>query len=101
MSALLANASRLKPEIRLAQAVSQFEADLSSEHKAAFHTYRSQSHNSPPSHTTPTLLRENKCFKLYSKTISKLDTNIAVGQPGLRGIVRYRIIAITSVKSQW
>ncbi|KAH6669833.1 hypothetical protein B0J14DRAFT_486435 [Halenospora varia] len=49
MSTLLANASRLKPEIRLAQAVSQFEADLSSEHKAAFHTYRSQSHNSPPS----------------------------------------------------
>jgi hypothetical protein len=51
MSALLANASRLRPEIRLAQAVSQFEADLSSEHKAAFHTYRSQSHNSPPSHS--------------------------------------------------
>ncbi|KAH9205014.1 hypothetical protein DL95DRAFT_318379 [Leptodontidium sp. 2 PMI_412] len=51
MSALLANASRLKPEIRLAQAVSQFEADLSSEHKAAFHTYRSQLHNSPPSHS--------------------------------------------------
>jgi hypothetical protein len=50
MSALLANASRLRPEIRLAQAISQFEADLSSEHKAAFHTYRSQSHNSPPSH---------------------------------------------------
>ena len=51
MSALLASASRLKPEIRLAQVVSQFEADLSSEHKAAFHTYRSQSHNSPPSHS--------------------------------------------------
>ncbi|KAH8786195.1 hypothetical protein BGZ57DRAFT_789032, partial [Hyaloscypha finlandica] len=51
MSVLFANASRLKPEIRLAQAVSQFEADLSSEHKAAFHTYRTQSHNSPPSHT--------------------------------------------------
>ena len=51
MSALLANASRLKPEIRLAQAISQFEADLSSEDKAAFHTYRSQSHNSPPSHS--------------------------------------------------
>jgi hypothetical protein len=38
MSALLANAPRLKPEIRLQQAVSQFEADLSSEHKAAFRT---------------------------------------------------------------
>jgi hypothetical protein len=36
MSGALANASRLKPEIRLAQAVSQFEADLSSEQKATF-----------------------------------------------------------------
>jgi hypothetical protein len=36
MSYVLANASRLKPEIRLAQAVSQFEADLSIERKIAF-----------------------------------------------------------------
>jgi ankyrin repeat domain-containing protein 50 len=48
MSSALANASRLKPEIRLAQAVSQFEADLSSEQKAIFNTYRSQSLSSPP-----------------------------------------------------
>ena len=48
MSVLLANISRLKPEIRLAQAVSQFEADLSSEQKATFRTYRSQSCDSPP-----------------------------------------------------
>ncbi|KAF7507921.1 hypothetical protein GJ744_009955 [Endocarpon pusillum] len=48
MSRALANASRLKPDIRLAQAVSQFEADLSSEQKNSFHTYRSQSLNSPP-----------------------------------------------------
>ena len=48
MSVLLANVSRLKPEIRLAQAVSQFEADLSSEQKTTFRTYRFQSCNSPP-----------------------------------------------------
>jgi ankyrin repeat domain-containing protein 50 len=48
MSYVLANASRLKPEIRLAQAVSQFEADLSSEQKTSFHTYRSQSRDTPP-----------------------------------------------------
>ena len=48
MSVLLANISRLKPEVRLAQAVSQFEADLSSEQKTTFRTYRSQSCNSPP-----------------------------------------------------
>jgi hypothetical protein len=48
MSAVVVNASRLKPEIRLAQAVSQFEADLSSDQKATFRTYRSQSRDSPP-----------------------------------------------------
>jgi ankyrin repeat domain-containing protein 50 len=48
MSNALASASRLKPDIRLAQAVSQFEADLSSEQKTAFRTYRSQLQNSPP-----------------------------------------------------
>jgi len=48
MSIILASASRLKPEIRLAQAVSQFEVDLSSEQKTTFNTYRSQSLQSPP-----------------------------------------------------
>ncbi|KAF2179739.1 hypothetical protein K469DRAFT_741530 [Zopfia rhizophila CBS 207.26] len=48
MSVALANASRLKPEIHLAQAVSAFEADLSSEQKASLRTYRSQSRDSPP-----------------------------------------------------
>lgn len=48
MSVVMSNASRLKPEIRLAQAVSQFEADLSSEQKATFRAYRSQSRDSPP-----------------------------------------------------
>ncbi|CZR53656.1 uncharacterized protein PAC_03536 [Phialocephala subalpina] len=48
MSTALANASRLKPEIRLAQAVSQFEADLSREDKAAFQFSRSESLKSPP-----------------------------------------------------
>jgi hypothetical protein len=48
MSVVLSSASRLKPYIRLAQAVSQFEADLSSEQKATFRTYRSQAQDSPP-----------------------------------------------------
>ncbi|KAH6696537.1 hypothetical protein BKA61DRAFT_448954, partial [Leptodontidium sp. MPI-SDFR-AT-0119] len=39
MSSVLAKASRVKPEIRLAQAVSQFEADLSSDQRATLHTY--------------------------------------------------------------
>jgi len=48
MSTILANAGSLKPDIRLAQAVSQFEAALSSEQKAALRTYRSQLRDSPP-----------------------------------------------------
>jgi hypothetical protein len=48
MSSSLAIASPLKPEIRLAQAVSEFEADLSSEQKANFRTQRSQSTTTQP-----------------------------------------------------
>lgn len=48
MSKALASASVLKPEIRLAQAVSQFEAHLSGEQKAAFHTHKCQFEKSPP-----------------------------------------------------
>jgi len=49
MSTILAIARPLKPQIRLAQAVSQFEADLSSEQKATLRTYKSQSRDSLPS----------------------------------------------------
>lgn len=48
MHNILTKASRLKPEIRLAQAVSQFEADLSDEQKTDFRTLKSQSLDSPP-----------------------------------------------------
>src|SRR5215469_6439066 len=48
MSTALAKASQLKPELRLAQAVSQFEADLSTEQKARFRGHQSQWHDSPP-----------------------------------------------------
>lgn len=40
--------SQLKPELRLAQAVSLFEADLSSEQKATLRTYRSQNEAASP-----------------------------------------------------
>ncbi|RYP73128.1 hypothetical protein DL771_003764 [Monosporascus sp. 5C6A] len=48
MSSALAKAAPLKAEIRLAQAVSLFEADLSTEQKAAFRNYRSKLCKSPP-----------------------------------------------------
>jgi hypothetical protein len=49
MSSALAKASSLKPEIRLAQAVSEFEADLSNEQKSAFRTLKLQSRSTIPS----------------------------------------------------
>ncbi|KAF2727291.1 hypothetical protein EJ04DRAFT_140396, partial [Polyplosphaeria fusca] len=49
MSRALAKASSLKAEIRLAQAVSEFEAELSNEQKANFRTQKSQSMTSTPS----------------------------------------------------
>lgn len=49
MSNIVTNASRLKPEIRLAQAVSRFEAGLSNEQKSTFRTLKSQSLSSTPS----------------------------------------------------
>ena len=48
MTEIISQVSRLKPEIRLAQAISHLEADLSSEQKNVFHIYRSQSLQSPP-----------------------------------------------------
>ncbi|KAJ6281575.1 hypothetical protein J3E71DRAFT_217351 [Bipolaris maydis] len=48
MSRVLEKALLLKPEIRLAQAVSEFEADLSTEQKATFRTLKSQSQSNTP-----------------------------------------------------
>lgn len=42
MSQALTAAARLKPEIRLAQAVSEFEADLPGEQKAVFRNNRAK-----------------------------------------------------------
>jgi hypothetical protein len=48
MAMIVKSAARLEPEIRLADAVSQFEASLSSDEKAAFRSQRAQAINSPP-----------------------------------------------------
>ncbi|RKK61634.1 hypothetical protein BFJ69_g17106 [Fusarium oxysporum] len=48
MSTLLERIVPLKPEIRLAQAIKQFEMDLSDEQKAAFHSNKRQLCHSPP-----------------------------------------------------
>jgi hypothetical protein len=48
MLSAIAKASPLKAEIRLAQAVSEFEADLSNEQKSTFRTLKSQSLSTTP-----------------------------------------------------
>ena len=48
MSRALAKVATLKPEIRLGQAVSEFEADLSAEQKLEFQTLRLQSSKAAP-----------------------------------------------------
>ena len=48
MSLIIPTVARLKPEIRLAQAVSQFEASLSTAQKARFRTDRAKALQSPP-----------------------------------------------------
>lgn len=50
MSALtiIPKAGRLKPELRLAKAVSEFEADLTPEQKVSFRASRIQSRDAPP-----------------------------------------------------
>lgn len=53
MALALRKASKLKPEIRLAQAVSQFEADLSPQQKTDLHAYRQQISKNPPNPSDP------------------------------------------------
>ncbi|KAL4789843.1 hypothetical protein BDV19DRAFT_382800 [Aspergillus venezuelensis] len=48
MASALVNAGRLKPEVRLGQAISQFQADLSMDQKARFQSSQSNSMKSPP-----------------------------------------------------
>jgi hypothetical protein len=51
MAMIIPNVARLKPEIRLAEAISQFERSLSSGEKAAFRNQRAQAIQTAP-HTT-------------------------------------------------
>jgi hypothetical protein len=51
MAMILSKAARLKPEIRLAEAISTFEASLSSVQKQEFGNWRAQSLQAPPNIT--------------------------------------------------
>ena len=50
MSLALTKAAPLKPEVRLAQAISEFEASLSIQQKSTFRKIKSQSQSSAPTH---------------------------------------------------
>jgi hypothetical protein len=51
MATAMQKAFQLKPEIRLAQAIKDFEAKLSSDQKASFHATKSSAQSSPPNQT--------------------------------------------------
>jgi hypothetical protein len=87
MSLALRKASQLKPEIRLAHAVSQFEADLSPQEKNDLHTYRRQMSKSPPDPSDVMRLTVDidrlasrkgcrRCFDPDSRISSKLYSNL-------------------------
>jgi hypothetical protein len=48
MSQAIATPMRLKPELRLAQAISLFEADLGDDQKLTFQNEKAQVHRAPP-----------------------------------------------------
>ena len=83
MFAPLAKAARLKAEIRLAQAVSQFEADLSTEQKAIFKSYKHQSLDSPPD--TSDVMRLTA--EIDRRTAGKLDGGRCFG-PRLTNVLQ-------------
>ncbi|KAF4630078.1 hypothetical protein G7Y89_g8066 [Cudoniella acicularis] len=76
-ASILRGASHIKPEIRLAQAVSQFEADLPSEQKAAFRTSRFQVHNSPPG------------VRDVMRLAAEVDRRASAKSAGGRGLAKY------------
>lgn len=48
MSSAIEKTARRKPEIRLAQALSEFRKDLNEKQRVAFSTYQSKAEQSPP-----------------------------------------------------
>ncbi|KAI9683027.1 MAG: hypothetical protein M1822_006220 [Bathelium mastoideum] len=71
MSTALSAASRLKPDIRLAQAISEFVADLSTEQKTAFNNYRSQACTTPPGPGDVMRLTAELDHQIFAKGDSK------------------------------
>lgn len=78
MSKALASAAHLKPEIRLQQAVSLYEADLANEQRDTFRAERSQSEKSPPDQFDVLRLTadiDSKCQKKSGRCFGTRMTN--------------------------
>lgn len=72
MALALATAFRLKPEIRLAQAVSEYEADLTMEQKHRFNSYKTQVHKCPP--------QIHDVMRLTAEIDQKVSPNVGRGR---------------------
>jgi hypothetical protein len=81
MSRALARASSLKPDIRLAQAISEFKAVLTSEQKLTFESLRSQSLSTTPSHQDVMQLTAelNRCTSKQSQCFGPRFTSFLEG----------------------
>jgi len=90
MATIISKAARLKPEIRLAEAISQFEGSLSSHEKASFRNQRTQASQSSPSMTDVMRLtalidrdlpsRSSRCFgPRFTNFLSSVQQFAALG----------------------
>lgn len=91
MSLALALASKLKPEIRLAQAISELVATLPGDQKALYNSTRSQAQNTPPTFSDVMRLTAEidqraqakvggRCFSVrFTKFVQSIQQFVALG----------------------
>ncbi|KAH4244362.1 hypothetical protein HBI46_022850 [Parastagonospora nodorum] len=121
MATIIAKAARLKPEIRLAEAISQFEGSLSSHEKAFFRNERAQACLSSPSMTDVMRLtaqidrgmpgKSSRCFgPRFTNFLSSVQQFAALGDVivggsqniiacGVWSLVRMSILAVSKLSS--
>ncbi|EAT85681.1 hypothetical protein SNOG_07030 [Parastagonospora nodorum SN15] len=121
MNMILSNAASLKPDLRLAEAISQFEASLSPDDKALFRTQRSQARQSAPvtadvMHVTAQIDlfipgKARRCLgPRFTNFLSSVQQFAALGDVivggsqniiacGIWSVVRMSILAITKYSS--
>lgn len=123
MSLVLLNASRLKPELRLAQAISEFEKDLSAEQKASLRKARDSTVRKPPDHqdvmrlteeidrSAARVLKSRRCFgPRFTNVLHAIQQFAALGDVivggsqnilacGVWSLVRMILLAVVNFSS--